>query len=85
MYYPVIQRRITKIVADKRIETGKVSTQAKAIFLTVPPCRFLIPFEATIVPAIPDERMCVVETGNFTAVEIPIVIEAVNSAIAPCA
>lgn len=35
-HYPAIQRKKTNKVAAKRIETGKVNTQAMAMFLIVP-------------------------------------------------
>ena len=41
---------------DKIIVTGNVKIHAIAIFLMVPPCRFFMPFVATILPATPDER-----------------------------
>jgi hypothetical protein len=44
--------------------TGKVKNQAISMFLTVSPCKFLMPLEATIEPAIPEDKTCVVLTGN---------------------
>ena len=49
---------------DKIIVAGRVNTQAKAILAIVPRCKFLVPFEATIAPATPDDSTCVVETGK---------------------
>ena len=65
--------------------TGKVSTQAKRIFLIVPACKFLMPLLATIVPAMPEESACVVLTGSLKNEAKPIVVAATNSAEAPCA
>ena len=65
--------------------TGSVNTQAITIFLTVPPCRFFMPLDATMVPAIPELNTCVVLTGHLYAVAKPMVIDAINSADAPCA
>ena len=45
------------------IVTGKVSNQANAIVLIVFFCKLFNPFLATIEPAIPEDNMCVVETG----------------------
>ena len=49
-------------VADSAMVAGKVNTQAIRMVLIVPPCRPLL--FATMVPATPDDKMCVVETGS---------------------
>ena len=49
-------------VADSAMVAGKVSTHAIRMVLIVPPCRPLL--LATMVPATPDDRMCVVDTGR---------------------
>ena len=68
---------------DKIIVTGIVNTQAKAIFIIVPFCKFFNHFFATIEPAMPDYSMCVVLTGNPKADARPIPPAATNSALAP--
>ena len=72
-------------VAERMIDTGKVSTHAITIFVIVFACKFLTPLLATIAPAIPEESVCVVLTGSFHTEAIPIVAAATNSAEAPCA
>ena len=52
-------------VAERAITTGKVSTHAIKIFLIVLDWRFLMPLLATIEPAIPEDSVCVVLTGNL--------------------
>jgi hypothetical protein len=47
--YLVIQRKKTKSVAESMTVTGSVKIHAITIFLTVPPCKFLMPRLATIV------------------------------------
>ena len=79
------QRKKRNSVADKKIATGSVNTQANKIFWMVPACRFLMPLLATIAPAIPDDRECVVLTGTLNADAKPMVKAATNSAEAPCA
>ena len=49
---------------DKTIVTGRVNNHVKAMVLMVPFCKFFNPFFATIEPAIPDDNICVVETGT---------------------
>ncbi len=49
-------------VADRAMVAGKVRTQAIRMVLIVPPCRPLL--FATIVPATPDDKICVVDTGS---------------------
>lgn len=63
--------------------TGKVNTQANAILMIVPFCKFFNPFLATIEPAMPDDNMCVVLTGKPKAEATPIPPAAINSALAP--
>ena len=67
------------------IDTGKVSTQANPIFLSVLLFRFFRPPEATIAPAIPLDNTCVVLTGRPKAVLNPIVEAATISEVAPWA
>jgi hypothetical protein len=71
--------------AEQNIVTGKVNIHADRIVLSVDVCKFFTPLDATIEPAIPEDNMCVVDTGNLNAVDNPIVIAATNSAVAPCA
>ena len=52
-----------KKMADSNIDMGKVSTQAMRMVRMVPLCTPLR--LATIVPAMPEERTCVVETGRL--------------------
>ena len=47
---------------DSSIATGRVITQASAMFMTVLRCN-PAPL-ATLAPATPDDRICVVDTGN---------------------
>ena len=67
------------------IDTGRVSTHARAMFFSVPPLRLPAPFDATIVPAIPLESTWVVLTGSPSPVLSPMVVAATISAVAPCA
>ena len=53
---------MTNSVKDRAIDTGSVSTQAMSRLRTVDICR-PEPL-ATIVPATPEERICVVLTGR---------------------
>lgn len=68
-----------------KILTGKVKIHANAILTIVFFCRFFTPPEATILPAIPEDRTCVVLTGKWKKVESPMVEAAINSAVAPSA
>lgn len=63
--------------------TGSVSIHASKMFLMVSGLRFFIPFEATMLPAIPDDNTCVVLTGSLKNVANPMVLAATNSAEAP--
>src|SRR5271165_4694280 len=65
------------------IAAGKVSTQASAMLRTVDHCS-PDPL-AAMVPAMPDESTCVVETGRPYTSAAAIVAAAVISAQAPCA
>jgi hypothetical protein len=63
------------------IAAGSVSTQARAMLRTVDHC---IPEPlATIVPATPDDRTCVVDTGKPKPSAAPIVAAATIYAAAP--
>ena len=79
------QRKKIYSVNDSSTETGSVRTQARAMLRTVPPCKFLMPLLATMLPAIPYESTWVGLTGTFNADAMPIMMAAVNSADAPCA
>jgi hypothetical protein len=70
-------------VPEITIAAGKVSTQAKAILRTVESCN-PEPF-AAMVPAMPEDRTWVVETGSPYMSAAAIVAAAVISAQAPCA
>jgi hypothetical protein len=74
-----IQYRLPEI----SIAAGKVSTQAMAIFRIVDNCS-PDPL-AVIVPAMPDDRTCVVDTGSPKPSAAAMVAAAVISAQAPCA
>ena len=67
------------------METGRVNIHAMAMFLSVPPFKLPEPFDATIAPAIPLLKTCVVLTGKPKPVLSPIVAAATISAVAPCA
>src|SRR5262245_11764665 len=69
---PRMRRRARNKTPESAIDAGRVRSQASAIFFTVldwtpVPC-------ATMVPAIPEDRMCVVLTGSPTIVERRIVV-----------
>jgi hypothetical protein len=74
-----IQYRTPEII----MAAGRVSTQASAILRTVESCN-PEPF-AAMVPAIPEDSTCVVETGNPYTSAAAIVAAAVISAQAPWA
>ena len=65
------------------IAAGSVRTQANAMLRTVANCS-PEPF-AAIVPAMPDDKTCVVETGSPNPSAAAMVAAAVISAQAPCA
>ena len=67
------------------IVTGRVISQAMSMFFTVPMRRFLMPLEATIDPATPDESTWVVLAGSPNAVVSPIVVAATKLALVPWA
>ena len=56
--------RIRNIIAESTTVTGSVNTHAIRMLLIVPPCNHHFPCSYDIVPAIPDERIWVVETGS---------------------
>src|SRR5690606_19882667 len=56
--------------ADRATVAGRVRTQASRMVLTVPPCRPLL--LATMVPATPEDRTWVVETGRLKMLAMPI-------------
>jgi len=64
------------------IAAGSVRTQANAMLRTVANCS-PEPF-AAIVPAMPDDKTCVVETGSPNPSAAAMVAAAVISAQAPC-
>lgn len=69
-------------VPERRIEAGRVNTHAMAKFLTVVHCS---PERlAAIVPATPEDKTCVVLTGDPNASATPIVPLATSSAQATC-
>ncbi len=68
---------------DRIIAAGRVSTHAVAMLRIVASCR-PDPF-AAIVPAIPEDSTCVVDTGRPKTSAAPIVAAAVISAQAPWA
>jgi hypothetical protein len=70
-------------IPEMIIATGNVSTQASAMLRIVDHCS-PDPL-AAMVPAIPDESTCVVETGSPYPSAAAIVAAAVISAQAPCA
>src|SRR5262249_19667992 len=73
----------TNSVPDNRMATGSVRTHAISRFRTVDICR---PDRlAAIVPATPDERTWVVETGRPNMSAAAMVTAATSSAEAPCA
>ena len=63
--------------------TGSVSTQANARLRTVPICN--PEWFAAMVPAMPEDKTCVVLTGKPNQSAAPMVAIAVISAAAPCA
>lgn len=69
----------------KVMDTGKVSTHANPIFLSVLLFRFSFPPDATIAPAIPLDNTWVVLTGKPKAVLKPIVEAATISEVTPWA
>ena len=59
-----MRRKSKKSRAESRMVTGSVITQEIRMFRTVFFCRFFFPLPTIIVPATPEERTCVVETGS---------------------
>lgn len=83
----VLRRTVSKNVRDQIFSEPKKNQSPpnwiRGTLITT--CRFLIPFEATIEPAIPDESVCVVLTGNLNPEAKPMVTAATSSAEAPWA
>ena len=69
----------------KIIATGKASTHAKPMFLSVVLFKFPLPPDATMAPAIPLDSTCVVLTGKPNPVLKPMVDAAIISDVAPWA
>lgn len=64
--------------------TGTVSIHAITMCMMVSFWIFLIPHVATMLPAIADDKTCVVLTGIPSRVLTPIVLAAANSETAHC-
>ncbi len=77
--YTNIFCRMRNIIAERTTVTGSVNIHAIRIFLMVPPCSPHLPCSYDIVPAIPDERICVVETGS-PSLDAELIVSAVMSA-----
>src|SRR5882724_3905242 len=75
-------RTKAKIPAPSKTVTGRVKTQAINKFRRVAFCK--PDLFAAIAPATPDDRTCVVLTGNPYLSAARIVHAATNSAAAPC-
>ena len=80
-----IKRNSRKSKPEKSIVTGIVISHAMPIAVSVLVCKFFIPFPDTMVPAIPEDKTCVVLTGNPNMLEIEIVLAAIRLAVTPWA
>jgi hypothetical protein len=70
---------------DTTIVTGRVTSQAMRILLTVFIRRFFKPLAATIDPATPEDNTWVVLTGNPNSDDAPIVVAVTICELKPCA
>src|ERR1039457_4241208 len=76
-------RKSQKRLPESRAAAGSVKTQAMAMFLMVDHCKPLL--LAAMVPATPELRTCVVETGRPKLSAAKMVAMATSSALAPWA